>query len=400
LTPSVTFADSRAWPQAIRLRHDLGVSLYRATGTPIHPMAPLAKLAWFAEQQPDVARRVRWWVSIKEYLLRRLCGSTVVDHAVASATGLFDLRAGDWHAGALEAAGIDRDQLGRPVPTTTVVDRLRPDVVDRLGVAADTPVVVGASDGVLANLGVGAISPGVAALSIGTSGAIRVTDRQPRTDAQMRTFCYALTEQHWVLGGAISNGGLVLRWLGDELLGTDDYDKLTADAAAVPAGSDGVLMLPYLTAERAPRWSPLRGGVLFGLRLEHHRGHAIRAGLEGVALQLRLVADALREAGAGATRLRVTGGFVESDLWLQIVADVLASDLEIPRVEEAVAYGAALLALQALGRIDDLEAAADRVEIARTVTPDPEATARYDDVAVRYAELIERLEPMLHADGI
>jgi gluconokinase len=395
LTPCLTFADSRAWPQAMRLRRDLGHSLYRATGTPIHPMAPLAKLVWFGEQRPDLARRVRWWVSIKEYLLRRLCNSEVVDHAVASATGLFDLGAGDWHSGALEAAGVDRDQLSRPVPTTTVADRLRPGIADRLGVSPDTQVVVGGSDGVLANLGVGAIRPGVAALSIGTSGAIRVTDRQPRTDERMRLFCYALTERHWVLGGAISNGGLVLRWLGDALLGTADYGRLTAEAATVPAGSDGVLMLPYLTAERAPRWSPLRGGVLFGLRLEHHRGHAIRASLEGVALQLRLVADALRDAGAGAERVRVTGGFVDSDVWVQIVADVLGSDLEIPRVDEAVAYGAALLALRALGRIDDLDAAADRIEIARTVTPDPHAMARYDEVAATYDELIERLEPML-----
>jgi gluconokinase len=395
LTPSITFADSRAWRQAMRLRHDLGISLYRATGTPMHPMAPLAKLAWYAERQPDIAQRVRWWVSIKEYLLRRLCDSNVVDHAVASATGLFDLSAADWHPGALAAAGVDREQLGHPVPTTTVVGPLRPEILDRLDIVPGTPVVVGASDGVLASLGVGAIRPGVAALSIGTSGAIRVTDHQPRTDAQMRTFCYALSGRHWVLGGATSNGGLVLRWLGDQLLGIEDYDQLTAAAATVPAGSDGVVMVPYLTAERAPRWSSLHGGVLFGLRLEHHRGHVIRAGLEGVALQLRLVSDALREAGAGAERLRVTGGFVDSDLWLQIVADVLGSTLEIPSVDEAVAYGAALLALQALGRIDDLEAAADRIGIARTVTPDPEATTRYDDVAAMYAELIERLEPML-----
>jgi gluconokinase len=248
---------------------------------------------------------------------------------------------------------------------------------------------------VLANLGVGAVRPGVAALSIGTSGAIRVTADRPRTDPQMRTFCYTLSDRHWVLGGAISNGGLVLRWLADELLGSDDYDQLTAAAAAVPPGSDGVLMLPYLTGERAPRWSPLRGGVLFGLRVEHQRGHIVRAGLEGVALQLRLVADALRQAGAGAERLRVTGGFVESEVWLQVVADVLNSELEVPHVEEAVAYGAALLAFVALGLVDDLDTAADGIDITRTVTPDPASVTRYDEVAARYAELLDRLEPML-----
>jgi gluconokinase len=400
LTPSITFADSRAWPQALRLRSELGLSLYRATGTPIHPMAPLTKLVWFAEERPELAQRVSRWISVKEYLLRRMCGSDVVDHAVASATGLFDLHARDWHAGALAAAGVHSGQLGRLVPTTTVVDGLRPEIAARLGLERGTSVVVGASDGVLANLGVGAVRQGVAALSIGTSGAIRVTAGQPRTDPQMRTFCYVLSDRHWVLGGAISNGGLVLRWLADELLGSNDYDRLTAEAAAIPAGSDGVLMLPYLTGERAPRWSPLRGGVLFGLRVEHGRGHVIRAGLEGVALQLRLVADALREAGAATDRLRVTGGFVESDVWLQIVADVLDSALEVRRIEEAVAYGAALLAFRALGLIDDLDAMAGQVEIARTVAPDPANARRYDDVARRYADLVERLEPLLRDEGV
>lgn len=394
LTPTITFADSRAWPQALRLRRDHGVSLYRATGTPLHPMAPLSKLVWFREHRPDLADRVRWWVSIKEYLLRRMCGSDVVDASIASASGLLDLETGEWHDGALAVAGIDADRLGAPVPTTTVLDHLRDEAARRLGLPSGTPVVVGASDGVLANLGVGATAPGIAALTIGTSGAIRVTAPEPRTDPDMRTFCYALTSDRWVLGGAISNGGLVLRWLGDQMLGEDDYDRLTADAAEVAAGSDGVLMLPYLTGERAPQWSPLRGGVLFGLRLEHGRAHAVRAALEGVALQLRLVAAALRDAEADFDRVRVTGGFVSSDLWMQIVADVLGTALEVPRTSEGVAYGAALLARHALGEVDDLDEATAGLEIARTVEPSANA-AVYDEVAPRYAELVRRLTPLL-----
>ncbi|CAN5894133.1 gluconokinase [soil metagenome] len=397
LTPMVTYADSRAWPQALRLRRDHGLDLYHATGTPIHPMAPLAKLTWFGEEQPDLTRRVRRWVSIKEYLLARLCDSDVVDHSVASATGLWNLHTLDWHRHALDAAGVDADQLGRPVPTTTLLDHLLPSAAEQLGLPTDTRVVVGASDGVLANLGVGAVEPGVAALTIGTSGAIRVTAHEPRTDPDMRTFCYALTEQHWVLGGAISNGGLVPQWINGLLGGGDDYADLTAAAADVPAGSDGVLMLPYLTAERAPQWSPLRGGVLFGLGVDHGRGHIARAALEGVALQLRLVADALRETtDRDFDTVRVTGGFVSSDLWLQIVADVLGTDLQVPETAEGAAWGAAMLALQAVGQIDDLaETAADKVQIARTIVHDAQAAERYEAVAERYADLIAAVEPLL-----
>lgn len=395
-TPIVTYADSRAWPQALQLRRDHGLDLYHATGTPIHPMAPLAKLVWFGAEQPDLARRVRRWVSIKEYLLARLCDSDVVDHSVASATGLWDLHTLDWHDAALDAAGVDADQLGRPVPTTTVLDHLVPSTAEQLGLPVETRVVVGASDGVLANLGVGAIEPGVVALTIGTSGAIRETAHEPRTDTDMRTFCYALSEQHWVLGGAISNGGLVLQWI-NGLVG-DDYDELTVAAAEVPAGSDGVLMLPYLTAERAPRWSPLRGGVLFGLGVEHGRGHIARAAMEGVALQLRLVADALRETtDREFETVRVTGGFVSSDLWLQIVADVLGTDLEVPETAQGAAWGAAMLALQGVEQIDDLAETAEQVQIARTITHDAQAAERYEAVAERYAALVDAAEPLLRA---
>lgn len=396
LTPIVTFADSRAWPQALRLRRDHGLRLYHATGTPLHPMAPLAKLAWFSEERSDLTDRVRRWVSIKEYLLRRLCDSDVVDHSVASATGLLDLQTLEWSADALAAAGIDAEQLGRPVPTTTIVGDLVPATAEQLGLDPATPVVVGASDGVLANLGVGAVEPRVAAVTIGTSGAIRVTEPEPRTDADMRTFCYALTDRHWVLGGAISNGGLVLRWIDELLGGGGDYDALTAAAVDVPAGSDGVLMLPYLTGERAPQWSPLRGGVLFGLRVEHERGHVVRAALEGVALQLRLVADALRDTGTGQfDRVRVTGGFVSSDLWLQIVADVLRADLEVPVAAEGAAWGAAMLALHAVGEIDDLADGAGQVQVERTVEHDADTAGRYDAVAERYRELGDHIAPLL-----
>lgn len=398
LTPCITYADTRAWPQALRIRDDGGAALYRATGTPVHPMAPLAKLRWFAEERPRLFASVARWVSIKEHLLARLTGATVVDRSVASTTGMLDLASGGWHAGALELAGIDADRLGEPVATTHVVDGLRDDVRAATGLAADTPVVVGATDGVLANVGVGAVTDGTAALTIGTSGAIRMTVGRPRTDDDMRTFCYALTDDRWVLGGAVSNGGLLLRWLADEVLGEPDLDRLGADAAQVPPGSGGVLVLPYLTGERAPRWRPLRDACVFGLRIDHDRRHVVRAAMEGVALQLRLVADALHDVGGAFDTVRATGGFVASDLWVRIVAEVLGVDVELPDVHEGAAHGAALLARVALGDLDGLDAAASDVPVDRTVEPDPGNVDVYTDVARRYAELVERLEPLLTAD--
>ena len=172
--------------------------------------------------------------------------------------------------------------------------------------AADRPgcrrnaVVVGAGDGPLANLGLGAVAPGVAACSIGTSGALRVMVDRPAVDPHGRVFCYALTAHRWVVGGAINNGGVVLEWAGGALapdLGSDAAEELLDLAGSVPAGSGGLLMLPYLLSERAPHWSALPHGAYVGLTRAHRREHLVRAALEGVCLQLGLVLESMRAAG-------------------------------------------------------------------------------------------------------
>ncbi|PWU56245.1 carbohydrate kinase, partial [Micromonospora globispora] len=218
LTPSVTWADSRASAQAERLRAvPSGLALHRRTGTPVHPMAPLPKLLWFAEQEPKLFEQVAHWVGIKDYVLLRLCEALVTDHSVASATGLMDIHRLAWDAEALGIAGITEEQLPQLVATTAVLPGLTAEAARATGLPAATPVVVGAGDGPLANLGLGAVHPGVVACSIGTSGAMRVTVERPGVDPLGGVFCYALTEDRWVVGGAINNGGIVLQWAGEAL---------------------------------------------------------------------------------------------------------------------------------------------------------------------------------------
>lgn len=404
LTPSLTFADVRSAAQADELRteHD-ALAIYRRTGTPIHPMAPLTKLMWFGECRPEVARRVRHWVSIKEYLQHRLGAPGVVDHSIASATGLFNLEDLEWDAEAVELAGIDVEQLSRPVPTDHVLAPVPASTLDRLGLEPGTPLVIGAGDGVLANLGAGAIAPGVAAATVGTSGAVRLVVPEIRTDPRGRTFCYALTSGRWVVGGAITNGGLVLRWLRDELFpdireeaereGVDAYERLVGLAAQVPPGALGLLCLPYLAGERAPRWTTVPGGVLFGLRREHTRGHVVRAAMEGVMLQLAMVVQALDGAGTPPRRFRATGGFVRSPLWRQIMADVFDRDIAIPSGAEGSTLGAALLGLKRLDLIDSLDVARDLVPVAEVVHPQPRAASAYRRLQGLYGMLSEALDP-------
>ena len=353
LTPLVTWADSRASEQARDLRRQgRALPLLEVTGTPVHPMSPLVKLIWFAEHAPGLARRVRWWVGLKDYLLHHLTGELVTELSSASATGLLNARARDWDASALTLAGIRKDQLPPVLPTTTVLT-LTARAAGRVGLPAGLPVAVGAADGPLGNLGTGAIEPGVAGLSLGTSGAVRMAVREPRFDPAGRLFCYALTDEVWVSGGAVSNGGITLRWAGetfapDLVAGGHADTDLLALAARVPAGCDGLLMLPYVLSERAPLWDPDIPGAFLGVRHHHTRSHFLRAAVEGVCLQIATIVDAL-DSVSPVTSVNATGGPFRSPLWQQVMAATLARPFVVQADAGGTALGAAALGWYALG---------------------------------------------------
>ena len=397
LTASVTWADSRAGVQAERIRDSAaGLALHRRTGTPVHPMSPLTKLVWFREHEPELCEQVAHWVGIKDYVVSEMCGVLVTDHSVASGSGLLDIHRLEWDPEALRLAGISAEQLPLLAPTTTVLPPLNEAAVRATGLPADTKVVLGAGDGPLANLGLGAIRPGVAACSIGTSGALRVMVERPNVDPQGGVFCYALTEDRWAVGGAINNGGIVLGWAGDALapdLGPGSEEELLALAAQAPVGSGGLIMLPYLLGERAPYWSSLPRGAYLGLTREHRREHLIRAALEGVCQQLGLVLRSMREAGNEVHTIRATGGFARSPLWRQMLADVLDMEIQFPAGHEGSSFGAALLGMQALGFIESVDVAADLVKIADTVRPRPAAAAVYRSLQPVFADLYQALVP-------
>jgi gluconokinase len=398
LTPLITWADTRASAQADRLRDGGGgLELHQRTGTPVHPMSPLIKLMWLRESDPELHRRAARWVGIKEFVLHRWCGSEVVDHSIASATGLLALDTLDWDAEALDLAGVTRDQLPEPVPCTTVLRTLTKDAADDLGLPAGTPVVIGASDGPLANLGIGAVHPGQAACSIGTSGALRVMVEKPAVDPAGGVFCYAFLPQRWVVGGAINNGGVVLSWAHDALapeLDDDDAPDLLCElAAAAPAGSGGLLMLPYLLGERAPRWSSLPRGAYIGLTRAHRREHLVRAALEGVCLQLGLVLESFFAAGIDVRQVRATGGFARSPFWRQLLADVLGRPIDFPAGHEGSSFGAAMLGMEALELVGSIDTAAELVRVESTVTPDDDARSLYAELGPVFGRLFDALTP-------
>lgn len=360
VTDIITWADTRAHAEAAELRAaGRGKELLHLSGTPVHPMSPLVKLMWFSRHDTATASRVHRWVGLKDLVLLHLTGRLVTELSTASASGLLDLSTRQWSESSLALAGVRREQLPEVLPTTALLE-LSYEAGDRVGLPAGIPVNVGATDGPLGNLGTGAIEPGIAGLSMGTSGAVRTVVEEPKFDVDGRLFCYALTDDAWVLGAAISNGGVVARWAGevyapDVPAGPLRDVQIMAMAADVPAGSDGLVMLPYLLGERAPLWDPELTGAVLGVRHAHGRGHFIRAAIEGVALQMSSLVDVL-DTVTPVTEVRCTGGVFRADLWRQVMAATIGRPLVPTDDAEGSALGAAILALYSTGQVDSLNA--------------------------------------------
>lgn len=403
LTRCITWADNRSAKWSERLKKELGGhELYLRTGTPIHPMSPITKLMWLRHEQESLFNNTAKFISIKEYVYFQLFHQYVVDHSIASSTGLLNLNTLTWDEEALKIAGIQEDRLSTLVPTTHIMTGLDRSYAAAMGLSPSTPFVLGATDGVLSNLGVNAIQPGVVAATIGTSGAIRTVVDKPMTDPKGRIFCYALTENKWVIGGAVNNGGMIFRWVRDQFaasevetakrLGISPYDVLTKIAERVPPGSDGLLFHPYLTGERAPLWDPNARGSFFGLTLNHQKEHMIRAVLEGVIFNMYTVLLAMEEQMGTPAKIHATGGFARSPIWRQMMADIFNQQVIVPESYESSCLGAVVLGLYATGRADSLDIVADMVGGTHEHQPIKENALVYERLLPIFIRISRKLE--------
>ncbi|GGM98965.1 gluconokinase [Lentzea pudingi] len=377
VTAALSWADNRAVEQTERLRGTAeGRELHQQTGAPIHSFTPLMKLAWFHENGVRAAK----WCEIKDFVHLHLTGVLVNEHSSGSGTGLMNIHTLQWHEPSLEFAGVTADQLPPLVepthstPLTALIPGLRPGI----------PVIVGGGDGPLGNLGVGAATPGAGAVSLGTSGALRVAQQGPGVDAEGRTFSYAIGEGLWVRGGAISNGGVVAQWAA-EMFKVPVGELLTQ---AADVDSDGLVALPYLLGERAPWWDPTAHAALLGLRREHTPPQITKALVEGVCQQLALVLDAVPNVES----LRITGGAFRAPIWAQTLANTLGMPLHLTEDTGGSAVGAALLAWRALGEIESLTV--DLVQPIQTITPDEGLVERYANARPFVVKAYKALEDL------
>jgi gluconokinase len=355
LTPLIIWADNRSQPEADQLRRsDLAATLLQESGTPVHAMSPLCKIIWWREHLPQVFAATACFIGIKEYVYYHFFGRYITDHSTASATGLFNIHALKWNKTSLETAGITEEQLPTAVSSDSFIEGLLPEIAKDLGIPDTTRFVAGASDGCLAQLGSNALDAGHATLTIGTSGAVRMTIHQPLTDAKGRLFTYILTPGYYVTGGSINNGGVVLQWYLDSFLQVATGTSLPVNTSlqqalgSTPAGAEGLLCLPYLRGERAPIWDGHAQGAFIGVQPQHTAWHFLRALLEGMALGLRNIIDALEETAGPVNKISVSGGFTHSPEWVQLMADVFQRPMHLEQINDASAMGAVLLGFQAL----------------------------------------------------
>ena len=396
LTRMITWADLRSSAYAKALKDDgRAAVIYQETGTPVHAMTPLCKLMWMKDHLPDIFRAAAKFISIKEFVFFHFFGRYVIDHSVASSTGLFDIHKLRWSDEALTAAGIDPSRLSEHVPADSIITGLAPGIAASVNVPQNTPFIIGGSDGCMAHIGSNAIRDGEVSLTIGTSGAIRIMTPKPVPDPQQRIFNYLITDDHYLTGGPVNNGGNVLQWfaknfLRKNLLTTDEMESFIREAISVKPGSEGLVFLPYIHGERAPVWDADARGIFFGVSASHTISHFMRAAIEGVAFALFSILDSIEEIIGPVGDIHASGGFIRSKPWVSLLADVLGKKLYVTHAEDSSAAGAAILGLKALGVIDSWENAKSFFTEKESYEPDMSRHAVYLSNYKVYSNLYDK----------
>lgn len=394
--PAILWNDQRTADECDEIRRRVGPRrLIEITGNDALTGFTAPKLLWVARHEPDNWARVRHILLPKDYVRYRLTGEYALDVAGGSGTILFDLARRTWSPEVLEALEFDPSLLPPTFEGPMVTGTLSREAAEVTGLTAGTPVVAGGGDQSANAVGVGAVRAGVVALSLGTSGVVFATTEGPAIEGRGRvhSFCHALPDRWHMMGVMLSAAGS-LRWLRSAVAPDRSFDELVEGAAEVPAGSDGLFFLPYLTGERTPHPDPRARGAFVGLTVRHDLRHMTRAVLEGVAFGLKDGLDLMTEAGLDSpTQVRASGGGTRSALWRQILADVLGADIVTVATEEGAAYGAGLLAAVGAGWFESVEAAcAEVVEVRPSASPSEERPG-YADRHRLYRDLYPALSP-------
>lgn len=397
LRPSILWNDQRTQAECDEIRERIGPSeLISITGNDALTGFTAPKILWVRNHEPDVFARAAHVLLPKDYVRYRLTGGYATDRAGASGTILFDLAARDWSREVVRSLDIPEAWLPKTFEGPDVTGVVTAEAAALTGLRAGTPVMAGGGDQAANGVGVGAVAPGVVAMSVGTSGVVFAPSERPIIESagRLHAFCHAVPGMWHLMGVMLSAAGSY-QWFRDTCAPSLSFDDLNEAASKVPAGAEGLVFLPYLTGERTPHADPLARGAFVGLTVRHDLGHLARSVMEGVAFGLRDSVE-LMAAEMDLGEVRVSGGGASSDVWLRIISDVIGLPVRVVGTAESAAHGAAILAAVGTGVFGSVAEACDAaVEVGDVTEPGP-ASGGYDEVYGVYRDLYGELRGSLH----
>ncbi len=397
LRPSILWNDQRTQSQCDEIHQLIGREKFiQITGNVALTGFTAPKILWVKQNEPEIYAKAAHVLLPKDYVRYKLTNAFAIDKADGAGTVLMDLKKRDWSQEVLSALEIPFAWMPPLYEGTQITGNITPEAVNATGLKVGTPVVAGGGDQAAQAVGVGAVEPGVVALTVGTSGVVFATTPSALIDPEGRlhAFCHAVPGLWHFMGVMLSAAGS-LQWYRDMLAPNMSFDDLLKEAEAVPAGSEGLQFLPYLSGERTPHPDPLARGAFIGLTLRHSRAHMTRAVLEGVAFGLKDGFTLIQNAGLGSiTQIRASGGGTKGALWRQILASVLNAELVTAGgTTEGAAYGAALLAGVGTGAWKDVISACKAcVKITGRTLPDPAQAGTYQKTYLLFDELYPALK--------
>lgn len=395
IRPAILWNDVRTSSQCRFIENTVDPEVLRSeVCNPVLEGFTLPKVLWLKEEEPDNYSKLRWLVLPKDYIRFRLTDNLHMEVSDAAGMLMMNVRKQEWSKAMLEAFDINGEILPPIVQSHEVTGTITPETAELTGLKAGTPVVGGGADNACGAVGSGVVTPGRGMVSLGTSGVILAHLAEPKltSGGTVHMFNSAVPDQFYMMGVMLS-AGLSFSWFRNQFAAGKAYDELTDLASAVPAGSRGLVFLPYLSGERTPHGDANARGTFVGLSATHGIPEMTRAVLEGVAFGFKDSVDLLRQAGWKGTSLRALGGGARSPLWKEIIASATGLVLEEINIDEGPALGAAILAGVGAGVYDNIQEASDSIiKVERSVEPNPKWQEVYTELHQVYKELYPALK--------
>lgn len=406
LRPSIIWADQRAQAQQQAIGERISLSdYYHISGHRNAASYGLHKLMWVRDNEKDVYKQTYKTLNAKDYIVFKLTGKFYTEPSDASSNACVDLNTLSWSEKIVDISGIDADKLPEIVPSTHVAGGVTRAAAEATGLAEGTPVVMGGGDGLCANVGAGSVRPGQTYACIGSSAWLATTSDKPVFDDRMRTVTWAhIVPGMYSPNGTMQAAGLSYSWLKNQIckaesaeaerLGVSAYDLINKEIEKSPVGSNGVIFLPYMLGERAPRWNPDAKGAFLGLKMENNRCDVLRSVLEGVTMNLDIILNIHRRT-LNIDEILVIAGGAKGAVWRQMMADIFNARIKAPAMlEEANSMGAAVTGGVGVGLFKNFDAIDRFLEITAVHEPNPEAVKAYAPVKELFELCYEAMLPV------